>query len=465
MRTFFDISALALHLRKRTHYSGIQRVTVELATDIARRGGYRDVFLLRLFGDGPPAAIPLTAEMAETLQDPVLASLILNGRTTPAHWPFLKKYHKKPLKFAFHKARLKAFARLGRRHSFRRLKGGEAVFDQVRAIIAHEGDTAWTPIEGGFGQGDRVVLLDRPSGPEVVAGLRRARQAGARVSLMVHDLIPLHRPELVPPRSPETFRRFLSGSLDYVDQYLANSVHTRDALSGWLAEQVRADPVVAVPLAQASLGGAPAGAGAPDADAAPRPAAAYGALDLVSHGLAHAPFALSVGTLESRKNHWRLLRAWAELQARGVEGLPRLVLAGGPGWYNDEAENLLRATGNLGGWVSVVKTPGDAALDHLYRRCRFVVQVSLAEGWGLPVGEALAYGKPCLVARVSSLPEVGADLVEYCDPHSVASIVAGLERILPEARQAEMRARIADSRLRTWSDVAEDLSAALTCEA
>ncbi len=64
---------------------------------------------------------------------------------------------------------------------------------------------------------------------------------------------------------------------------------------------------------------------------------------------------------------------------------------------------------------------------------------SLGEGFGLPVLEAMAAGAPVVTSNVSSLPEVGGDAVEYVDPSDVASIAAGLRRVLgDDSRRAEL---------------------------
>ena len=144
------------------------------------------------------------------------------------------------------------------------------------------------------------------------------------------------------------------------------------------------------------------------------------------------PFVLCVGTLEIRKNLCGLSRrsGAACVADPAPRASARLVLAGRPGWLNEDFERLMAATGNLGGWVRVLHGPTDAELDHLYRNCLFTVCVSLKEGWGLPIGESLAYGKTGVVSGVSSMPEVGGDLVEYCDP-----TFARLDRGgVPEAR-------------------------------
>ncbi len=97
-------------------------------------------------------------------------------------------------------------------------------------------------------------------------------------------------------------------------------------------------------------------------------------------------------------------------------------------------------------------------LELLYRHCLFAAKPSLYEGWGLPVGEALSYGKTVVVSNTSALPEVGLDMVEYCDPTSVDSIAAAVLRLVDDTdHRRALEARISGTKLRAWSDVAADL--------
>jgi len=179
--------------------------------------------------------------------------------------------------------------------------------------------------------------------------------------------------------------------------------------------------------------------------------------------LTKTPFVLVVGTMESRKNIWRLAQAWQRLTRTPDLDVPKLVFAGKPGWYNDDFESLMEATGNLGGWVQFAKQPSDTELGFLYENCLFTATVSLYEGWGLPIGESLSFGKTAVVAENSSMPEVGGDLVEYCDAHSISSIYDACHKLIadPDHRRA-LESKIAGTSLRTWDDVTSDLLTAIT---
>ncbi|MGH2855321.1 MAG: glycosyltransferase family 4 protein, partial [Solirubrobacteraceae bacterium] len=166
-----------------------------------------------------------------------------------------------------------------------------------------------------------------------------------------------------------------------------------------------------------------------------------------------AGFVLAVGTLEPRKNLPRLVEAYASLDSETIDR-HRLVVVGAKGWQTGETLSALRS---LGERCAVLGYVSDAALAELYRRCAVFCYPSLGEGFGLPVLEAMAAGAAVLTSNVSSLPEVGGDAVEYADPTDVASIAAGLRRVLGDESHRTELGRLARERALqfTWERFAE----------
>jgi glycosyltransferase involved in cell wall biosynthesis len=149
-------------------------------------------------------------------------------------------------------------------------------------------------------------------------------------------------------------------------------------------------------------------------------------------------FVLAAGTLEPRKNLPRLVEAYRQLPEALRERHP-LVVVGALGW---ETGATLDALDSLGGQAIRLGYVSDATLAELYRRCAVFCYPSLGEGFGLPVLEAMAAGAAVLTSNLSSLPEVGGDAVAYADPYDVASIAAGLRRVLEdEVQRAELGRR------------------------
>jgi glycosyltransferase involved in cell wall biosynthesis len=170
-------------------------------------------------------------------------------------------------------------------------------------------------------------------------------------------------------------------------------------------------------------------------------------------GLPAQGFVLAVGTLEPRKNLPRLVEAYRALDERLQRAHP-LVVVGALGWQTGMTLDALRS---LGDSCTMLGHVSDAALAELYRRCAVFCYPSLGEGFGLPILEAMAAGAAVLTSNVSSLPEVGGDAVEYADPSDVASIAAGLKRLLDSpARRAELGARALErARVFSWASFAE----------
>jgi glycosyltransferase involved in cell wall biosynthesis len=91
---------------------------------------------------------------------------------------------------------------------------------------------------------------------------------------------------------------------------------------------------------------------------------------------------------------------------------------------------------------SVVKIGhiSDDVLAALYRRARVFVFPSLAEGFGLPVAEAMACGSPVVTSGSSSMPEVAGDAAQLVDPEEPDEIAAAIARLL-EDRNLRRRLR------------------------
>jgi len=109
-------------------------------------------------------------------------------------------------------------------------------------------------------------------------------------------------------------------------------------------------------------------------------------------------------------------------------------------------------------------TVSDGELAGLYQRCAVFCYPSLAEGFGLPVLEAMSAGAAVLTSNRSSLPEVGGDAVAYADPTDAAAIARELDRLLRDpAARADLSARARERAARfTWAASAEVVLGALS---
>lgn len=170
------------------------------------------------------------------------------------------------------------------------------------------------------------------------------------------------------------------------------------------------------------------------------------------------PFILFVSTIERRKNHETLYRAYARLVEQNVQ-LPLLVFVGMQGWGVQELMSDLALDPRVSGLIRQLNHVSDADLAMLYRHSAFTVYPSLYEGWGLPVAESLAFGKFCLCSNTSSLPEVGEGWVEYLDPWDLPGWVERLRYYITNPEEVARRnASIAAGyRPHPWTRTAENI--------
>ena len=174
------------------------------------------------------------------------------------------------------------------------------------------------------------------------------------------------------------------------------------------------------------------------------------------------PYVLYLGTLEPRKDVETLVaaceRLWARRRAR-----PDLVLAGGTGWkasplHRRIARSAFRDKIHLAGYASRPQ-----ALE-LYRAAEVFVYPSLAEGFGLPVAEAMACGTPVVASDIEALREVAGDAALFAAPRDAAGFARDIERLLEDedARDSFREAGPRRAALFTWKEAAERTAAALS---
>lgn len=473
-RVFFDVTDLRKYLQHAHRLSGIQRVATMVIQEAAAGLGKEAVYLSFLDKRSGNYLCLSYADLGtdDITQPSSLSAALGVVQAAGGPRPTLQRYANNPLKHKFHSTLRDLNALVGNTRHFEKRGTSITAWKASAPSVRNAGprpDRRFADFFATARQGDRLVLLDASWGDDRASKAHaRAHEKGIKVDALIHDLIPIVTPEHVPAAHSLTFHTWLHGTLDYVDVYLANSNATAVDLRAFLATYGADIPVRIVQLAQAGIPvPAKEAAHVPDAlklvDGGMYPGLHSGFyIDENVRALLKRPYVLCVGTIETRKNCWAMAHAWNRMIRAGVTGLPRLVFAGRPGWLNSDFDRLMNATGYLGGWVEVLHGPSDEDLDFLYRNCLFTIYASFIEGWGLPIGESLSYGKTCVVSNCSSMPEVGGDMVEYCDPRSIESIQEACMKLIssPERRTA-LEMRIAATRLRTWRDVAEEIIAAV----
>ena len=142
-----------------------------------------------------------------------------------------------------------------------------------------------------------------------------------------------------------------------------------------------------------------------------------------------APYLLSVGSINSRKNLFSTLKAYARLSA---ENRPRLLVVGQGSDYERLCRRFVAEHGLERDVVFLGSISSTERLHALYCGAMAMLYPSFYEGFGLPVVEALLSGCPVLTSDVSSLPEAAGPGALYCPPADVEVMAAQMQRLVDD---------------------------------
>lgn len=277
--------------------------------------------------------------------------------------------------------------------------------------------------------GSRIFLQVSPhhlQHPWLVAN--KLRREGARFICMVHDIIPISHPEYARPSGPDRHTRRLRTIDRFADGILTNSNATLETLLGRTSAISRQRP-----MRVAHLG----------VDVRPSAARPQAVID--------RPYFVCVATIEPRKNHLLLLNLWRSLvDLLGTNQTPRLLLVGRRGWENENVIDMLDRCPGLRDVVQELPRLPDAGLRDLLSNARAVLLPSFAEGFDMPVAEALAAGVPVLASDIPAHREVGGQVPDYIDPIDGASWRAA---VLDYSAPASIRRTAQLERLARWRPI------------
>lgn len=230
------------------------------------------------------------------------------------------------------------------------------------------------------------------------------RRQGMKFGLFVHDLIQIRNKDYVMPDAVDRFNIQLSDALELCDFVLTNSRYVRDDVEAYLRDTKHLDVPVKEVLLPTELNIAPLHRSIVDFD------------DPKLRFVLSREYVLVVSTIEVRKNHTLMIRVWERLREELGDRVPYLVFVGKWGWQIDALHTYIDDQGYEDDWLFIFNGISDVMMETLYKRALFTVYPSFAEGFGLPIGESLAYGKPCIASDTTAMPEVGGDFVRYFNP-------------------------------------------------
>ncbi len=147
------------------------------------------------------------------------------------------------------------------------------------------------------------------------------------------------------------------------------------------------------------------------------------------------PLVLAVGTLEPRKNHIGLIKAFYKAQQK-KNGPAMLAIAGGQGWMYEETKQLVSEL-KLDKKVRFLGRVTDLELVTLYSMADIFAFPSFFEGFGVPPIEAMACGAPVITSNISALPEVAEDAALLVDPYDIDALADALTRLTEDTSLRE----------------------------
>ncbi|WP_321791111.1 glycosyltransferase family 1 protein [Burkholderia pyrrocinia] len=286
-----------------------------------------------------------------------------------------------------------------------------------------------------------VLLHTAHSGVESTRYFGSLGKHGIQVAFMVHDLIPLTHAEYARAGTPAIHARRIDAALTHAAGIIVNSNATRASLDEYAARTGQSTP----PIATALL--APAISDRGEVDPPP----------------IHSPYFVMLGTIEPRKNHWLMLHVWRRLVEQQGLHAPKLVIVGRRGWECENVIDMLERCDELRGVVIEKSDCSDAELYSLLKHACALLFPSFAEGYGMPLAEALALNVPVLASDLPVFREIADDIPDYLDPLDGPAWLKQIQRYTtrPSNPRDTQLARIPTFREPTWTQHFETVDAFL----
>ncbi len=254
----------------------------------------------------------------------------------------------------------------------------------------------------------------------------------------IHDLIPLDYPEYFRRERQFRFPRIVGTALSLAKAIITSSQVTADRIDRYRAEKgFPRMTIIAEPIP---------------------PSPAFAARD--ERRIAEIPYVVAIGTIEPRKNYLGLIQLWRQL-ARSGRPVPKLVILGRGGWENEGVMSLLHRCADLRGHVIAVSGLSDAACRRLLLGARALLNASFAEGYGIPVAEALAAGVPAIVSDIPVYREISQGFATFIPPLDGPAWAEMVTRLLDREEAERLSATARSYSAPSWEGYCDRLVTAL----
>lgn len=268
-------------------------------------------------------------------------------------------------------------------------------------------------------EGDVLLLADASWKTQVLwSHAEDWRSRRGLVGIVVYDLIPIATPEFSATLLVGPFEKYMKRAAAETDFSVAISKHSAQEYLAF-ARRIHAPG-----WNEARAGSFRLGADKWASEQRSASDDAKGARET----LGGRKFFLAVGTVEIRKNHVAILDAFDRLWAEGTD--VGLVIVGNYGWKSAEIAQRMRTHAEFGKRLFWFTGATDADLEMWYEACSAVLMASKAEGFGLPVVEALVRGRQVIASDIPTHREIADGFVEFFDPTDVGALVEAVRQNL-----------------------------------
>jgi glycosyltransferase involved in cell wall biosynthesis len=312
--------------------------------------------------------------------------------------------------------------------------GVELLLRKIKYIYFNK---TFSPVK--FQDGDKILFLCAPAILRKAKYLKQIKKENKlEMIMLVHDIMPITLGDEY--FQSESLRLetefFLKESVNFIDGFLVATNYWRDTLQKYL--QKPSDPTSNINTQVIKFGFG----NEKHQNIIPCPV--------------EGKFIMIVSTIEIRKNHIGLVKAWKILKDKGVIQNEKLVIIGKWGWKIGVLQEFLNTTHNVDGSVVVLNNVTNEQLVSLYTNCLFTVFPSFAEGYGLPIVESFFYGKLCLTSNTTAMPEVGGALAEYMDPYNVYDIAEKIEKYTTDTNLLNTKNKaLKNIKTTSWEEASE----------
>ena len=211
----------------------------------------------------------------------------------------------------------------------------------------------------------------------------------------IHDMLPLEYPEYFKP--PEQRRHEIR--MQNLARYGAAALVTTQVMKQALSEYMKK-----------------LGRGTMPIHVAPVPLAPAFYNSKTTHAVTGPDYFVMCSTIEPRKNHLMVLNSWRSMVKEAKTSVPKLILVGSRGWENENVIDMLERSPAVRQNVLEVNGLSTPDLVNLMLGARAVLMPSFAEGFGLPVAEALSLGVPVLASDIPVFQEIASGKFTAINP-------------------------------------------------